>query len=212
MKNILLMKRIIVMVITSICLVGCSASNNEDDLHTYEQVESNQSVEEKQGDAFDMEIPEISNRSTALDANFESIKKQMGYSLSGPDEGFRSISESNFYLTNIDDVDCYMNVSSMNEMLGVKEGKIVFFGMYGLSSSSTRVKDLVPEEALSANPAVYTIRANTSSKAGLDSYVWKLENGYMAVTIVPINNMNFYEQLVFSVVFVDELDYLSYIE
>lgn len=212
MKNILLMKRIILVIMTSICLVGCSLPNSENNLQIYEQAESSHSIEEKQGDALDMEIPEISNRSTALDANFESIKIQMGYSLSGPDEGFRSVAESNFYLTNIDDVDCYMNVSSMNEMFGVKEGKIVFFGMYGLSSSSTRVKDLVPEEAQFANPAVYTIRADTSSKAGLDSYVWKLENGYMAVAIIPINNMNFYDQIVFSVVFVDELDYLSYIE
>ena len=170
-----------------------------------------QIINEKQKNALEANIPAISASSQILDADFEALKIRMGYDLSGPNDSWRSNSESIFYLTNISDVDCYMNISSKDELLGVKNGEIVFFGIYGLTSSSARVMDLLPNDALTTEPAVYTIRANTASKAGLDSYVWKLNNGYMAAVVVPMGNMNFYDQLVYNVVYVTDLSYLSYL-
>ncbi|MBE6671874.1 MAG: hypothetical protein E7593_06695 [Ruminococcaceae bacterium] len=151
-------------------------------------------------------IPKIPTTNSKLDANFEILKIRTGYSLSGPSKIWRSNSESFLYLKNLEDVDCYMNTSSKNELLGVKNNNIVFFGIYGYTSS-TVVKDFLADNALTTEPAIYTIQENSS----LNSYVWQLNNGYMAIIVMPINNRNFYDQPVYSVVYVANLSYLSYI-
>lgn len=175
-------------------------------------VKFEQIIEEEYFGSLETDIPEISTHNAILDADFEALKIKMGYDLSGPCDAWCSNAESIFYLTNLEDVNCYMNISSQSELIGEKNGEIVFYGIYGLSSSSVRVKDLLPNNDLTTEPAIYTIRANTAAKAGLDSYVWKLSNGYMAVIVFPMDNIKeFYDQYIYNVVFITDLTYLSYI-
>lgn len=155
-------------------------------------------------DAVDAGIPKISVNSRYLDTDFETLKIRNGYDLHGP--GWNSISESVFNLNNIEDVDCYMDISSHDELIGVKNGKIVFWGKYNLGNS-TYVKDLLPDSALSIEPAVYSVSGNIPCV-----YVWKLNNGYMAVNVFLNNNFKFYDQGIYSVLYVTDLTYLSYIK
>lgn len=173
-------------------------------------VKFEQIIEEKQQSKIDAGIPKISASSTMLDADFETIKIRTGYDLSGPDDDWYTMAQSIFYLANMPDVDCYMNVSSSDEVIGVKNGEIVFYGNTGLNVSP-QVKDYLPDNALTTKPAIYTIRENSAVKGGLDSYVWKLKNGYMAIIVSPSTNVKFYNQYVFNIVYVADLSYLSYI-
>lgn len=79
-------------------------------------------MEERYQNSLENNIPKIATSSTVIDADFETLRIRMGSDLYGPHDSWRSNAKSIFYLNNIDEVDCYMNRSSGNELIGVKDG------------------------------------------------------------------------------------------
>lgn len=153
-------------------------------------------------------IPKISGSSTMLATDVETLKIKMGHYLHGPGDNWRSIAESNFLLQNMEGIECYWDLSADCELIGIKKDKIVFHGTYGLGGSHITVKDILPDSALTTAPAVYTI---PEPSAGDEAYVWKLDNGYIAL-FVPTMNLEFYDRYVYNVAYVSDLTYFSYIE
>ena len=156
---------------------------------------------------YDIHIPKLTASSNQLNINFEALQVRLGYYLAGPTDSNRSNAKSIFDLNNVSEVDFYEDLTSENNLIGVKNGKIVFWGTYGLTSSMV-VKDLLVDSALTIKPAIYKLPQKYPS---WKSYIWKLDNGYMAAVVISQDNKMFYEQTVFSIAYVTDLTYLSYV-
>jgi len=157
-------------------------------------------------------IPELDSTSKFLDMNFSTYKMNMGYSLNGPSDSWENNARKLFYLVGIDEVDCYFDTDTMADLIGVQDNNVVFYGSYGLSQYSFVVKDFLSNDSLEVKPAVYTIRPETIAMAGIDAYVWKIQNGYVAIIVTPMSQLDFYDQTVSSILYINDIKYLSYID
>lgn len=150
-------------------------------------------------------IPEIPFSNNMLDTDFEIIKIRESHSLSGPQNEWREMAESSLNLCNLESVNCYMNVyANPRELIGEINNTIVFYGIG--ADGSMRAKEYLPDEALKTEPAMYA-----TSNENIVAYVWKLQNGYVAIEALYHAAYEWYDHFVFSVVNVKDLDYLSYI-
>ncbi len=151
-------------------------------------------------------LPVLNELGELLEIDFEALKVRLGYSMNGPSDGWRSVSEGQFYLNNIETVECYMNTaSSPKEMYGIKDGKILFSGVYGVSSYAF-VKDFLSDEALGIKPASYEIDGGN-----FVAYIWKINNGYLSIVAMPLKNRNWQDHIAYSMVQVKDLELLSFI-
>ena len=184
-----------------LCLPGCNGEKQANELDPIPQTEP--SIPSNNIPA----IPEISSFSDILSADFQTIKARMGYSLNGPIDEWRGNAEKLLHLKNLDQVSCYMNISSNpSELIGVDSNGIVFFGVYG-TSAYAYVKDFLSDEALMVDPVVYTIEAEK-----IDALVWKMQNGYLAIPAMSLPNLNWYDRPALGMVHVRDIEFLSFID
>lgn len=160
-------------------------------------------------------IPTISEISINLEKNIDDLNIGTDCDLYGPYDNDTSIDR--FFLSDIDGVDHYrLNVhywelsSYEDPYIGVKKTKIVY---WGYNNISRLVKNIIPESASFIEPAIYNVREKSPSQKRLDSYVWKLGNGYLAVFVTPDPSIvDFYDQSATAYVYVSDLSYLSFID
>jgi len=147
-------------------------------------------------------IPELSATIDLFNLDFEVVKIQMGIDLI--DMTGSSLPETIFKLQNIDDVQYFMNREDDHENLGARDGKIVWYGYYGINAD-LRVKDLIPDEALTLAPAVF------SQDGTFSAYIWKCSNGYISITTLDSGYFEFYESPAYQIVYVEDINMLSFV-
>lgn len=75
-----------------------------------------------------------------------------------------------------------MNTSSdISEVYGIENNEVTVFGIFGISSYAY-VRDLLSDEAMQVGPTMFPIKDSR-----LTAMVWKIENEYLTILVVPIN-------------------------
>lgn len=142
------------------------------------------------------DLPQLYVSSIVLNESFETLKLEKGYYLQGPEDFYQDLMSSEFGLVDFEGIDCYGDTQASNiTIYGVKNNKIVFYAVNGLTSDYT-VKDIIPSDCWSIQPRIFN--------AQKDDYVWKLENGYLIVNVFP-RDVGLTDQIVNSVVYTSEL-------
>ena len=167
----------------------------EEAIYTYENIWEN--------------IPKINDTIEKLNQTLTDVKRNLGNYVNGPSNSWKNIAVTNFKLYNLNDIDCYYNVNTKNEIMGFKNEEIIFRGLYGLFEYSMKIKEVVNSKFLSVNPKICTI-TTSPNKVGFSLYIWKLENGYVCITATNFENTDIYNQLVSNVLYIKDLKYLAY--
>ena len=174
-----------------------------------EESESAQTPSDSSGTSLESIIPYINQSITYFDTDFEVVKIRIGNDLSGPSDSWRDLA-SGLFLTNIEEVSFYLDVSTKKDLFGIKNGQIVIYSQIGLSSCDMRVEHFLPNEALSIYPAVFT-----TIDERFNGYVWALDNGYIALIVFSAHGQDergFYDGRVVDAIYVTDLEYLSFVK
>ena len=173
-----------------------------------EESESAQTPSDSSGTSLESIIPYINRSIIYFDTDFEVLKIRIGNNLSGPSDSWRDLA-SGLFLTNLEEVSFYFDVSTTEDLFGIKNGQVVIYCQMGTNSYDMRVKHFLPDEALSIYPAVFTIGER------FNGYVWTLDNGYLALIVFSAHGLDergFYDGRVVDAIYVTDLEYLSFVK
>ncbi len=149
-------------------------------------------------------IPSIAITSNKLYTDFSIVKARLGYNLLS---GWKETAQKIFFLNNLENTDFYLNTLSKHEYIGISENKVIIHAENGFNGTKLRVKDFLPDDALSVPPAIYPLDEIYTA------FLWKINNGYLIIYVMHMSpNINFYDQRVINIAHVSDLKYLSFVE
>ena len=157
-------------------------------------------------------IPKVSTTSEILGYDFNVIKTRMGNALSPK---WHNYALELFSLKNTNNITYYFNTDATQnkECIGTANGTVEFWGLGNTVDSTTRVKDIINDELLITNPAIYKTgeSGHFRGSSGFQAYVWEMPNGYIVIINRAFGN-NFYEALPYQIMHVKDLSCLDLVK
>ncbi len=137
-------------------------------------------------------------------ADLQALMSSGGFQ--GPNSSYGNMAGNIFYLKETDSMDFYLRWNN-SHILGMKDGKLELEGWWYDSPFSVRT--LVGNDA--ASPVTYTVVAPSGNSPGYQAYVWKIDDGYMALIVAPIYQ-SWYDNYVYSRIDISDIKHLEYVD
>lgn len=154
-------------------------------------------------------IPKLNGLCRYIGVDFDSVKSTLGYSLSGPADGYRDIMNELFCLNeSATGLDCYIDTDT-NEYYASKNGEMVVFGSV-IRGFDVKIADMLATDEIVIEPISYMVRGVEGGNY-LASYLWKIDNGYLSIIATPLRGYKWYDLPIYTLAYVTDLEYLGYL-